>query len=106
MKHIIAGIKMTEKPTYVSTETFPSIQWGHVAGQCRNFTEVDQTMVIIAHSEKTIRQAANKLGFGVTVKATKIPYNFEVTSTSKLTVGVKVSTTKTTTETFKLRAVA
>ena len=106
MKHVIAGIKMHEKPTYVSTETFPSIQWGHVAAQARNFTTVGQKMIIVAHSEKTVRQAVNKLGFGVTVKATKIPFTFEVTSTCVLAVGVKAAKATKSTVTFKLRAVA
>jgi len=87
---------------YLSSVTFPKIYWGHVSAQARNFTTVGQKMIIVAHSEKTVRQAVNKLGFGVTVKATKIPFTFEVTSTCVLAVSVKIATT----ETFKLRAVA
>ena len=99
-KSAIAGIKLTNKPTYVSVETFPTIQWGHVAAQARNFTAIGQTMIITAHSIATVRQALNKLGFGATIKTTKIPFAFEVTSTCVLAVSVKA------TETFKLRAVA
>ena len=105
-KNTIAGIKLTNKPTYVSTETFPTIQWGHVAAQARNFTAIGQTMIITAHSIATVRQALNKLGFGATIKTTKIPFTFEVTSTCVLAVGVKATKATKATETFKLKAVA
>ena len=105
-KNTIAGIKLTNKPTYVSCETFPTIQWGHVAAQTRNFTAVGQTMIIIAHSAETVHQAINKVGFGATVKATKIPFNFEVTAVCALAVGVKAAKATKSTVTFKLRAVA
>ena len=105
-KNTIAGIKLTNRPTYVSIETFPAIQWGMVAAQARNFTAIGQTMIIIAHSAETVHQAINKVGFGATVKATKIPFNFEVTAVCALAVGVKATKATKATETFKLRAVA
>lgn len=71
-----AGIQIVSK--YESDLTFPPIAWGDVTHQVRNFTKVGQKTIVIAHTMNTVRVLLNKKGFGVTIKATAIPYHFEV----------------------------
>ena len=71
-----AGINIVSK--YESDLTFPPIAWGDVAHQCRNFSTVGQKTIVIAHNIHTVRAQLNSKGFGVTIKATAIPYHFEV----------------------------
>jgi len=75
--------KLLHRNRYLSSVTFPKIYWGHVSAQARNFTTVGQKMIIVAHNQKTVRNAMAMQGFGSSVAATAIPYHFEVTAINK-----------------------
>jgi hypothetical protein len=75
--------KLLHRNRYLSSVTFPKIYWGHVRAQTRNFTEIGQKMIIVAHNQNTVRKAMSMQGFGSSVAPTAIPYNFEVTSINK-----------------------
>ena len=75
--------KLLHTRRYASSVSFPKIFWGDVAAQCRNFVEVGQKMVVVAHNPTTIRTALYYRGFGVSINVMNIPYHFEVTTATK-----------------------